>query len=212
MEKKEDYFNSRPRVGATQTRGVDYIHQVDFNSRPRVGATCPGNRCAPWTRYFNSRPRVGATGLSAKLRPVDGDFNSRPRVGATERIACRRAQLGISIHAPAWGRRWRRRPPSPPKWYFNSRPRVGATAILHKKEYCIYKKWRKNYKRFRPIGSTQDNPCFFSYYLIGFTCANLLEHSVWDRSAQTSSQQKRFSGLYEPSSSHAVDLALVMVP
>ena len=190
MEKKEDYFNSRPRVGATQTRGVDYIHQVDFNSRPRVGAT---NILRGGLHHRHISIHAPAWG-----RPCPSQLLNKV--------------LQISIHAPAWGRRWRRRPPSPPKWYFNSRPRVGATAILHKKEYCIYKKWRKNYKRFRPIGSTQDNPCFFSYYLIGFTCANLLEHSVWDRSAQTSSQQKRFSGLYEPSSSHAVDLALVMVP
>ena len=97
------YFNSRPRMGATVIKVRDHI-VFEFQFAPPHGGDSQPGRLAPTPRNFNSRPRMGAT-WGASL--------------------CDRHQ-GISIRAPAWGRR-QSRGRSARSLYFNSRPRMGAT-------------------------------------------------------------------------------------
>ena len=83
------------------------------------------------TDSFNSRSRVGSDLHPVPCKVEDYGFNSRSRVGSDQFSLGVQTEVGVSIHAPAWGATervllWRR-------FYhcFNSRSRVGSDPKAH---------------------------------------------------------------------------------
>ena len=118
-------FNSRTRVGATDSVGIGGNWMPSFNSRTRVGATGPLGtddadpavsihapvwvRPAPLARMTQTPPFqfTHPCGCDRFLKNcgirITG-FNSRTRVGATFFIHRYYLTPAVSIHAPVWVR------------------------------------------------------------------------------------------------------------
>ena len=80
--------------------GADGAH---FNPRARVGRDMSVTFFSVSPSYFNPRARVGRDADGRRQAAVSRNFNPRARVGRDWGLFAKDPDIGISIHAPAWG-------------------------------------------------------------------------------------------------------------
>ena len=102
--RRGNYFNSRPRVGASKAASnARYLAKLFQFSPPRGGrpVTCARDAVFP---NFNSRPRVGGVGMQVYLPLSPLISILAPAWGASlEHTHVAPGGVTISILAPAWG-------------------------------------------------------------------------------------------------------------
>ncbi len=123
-------FNSRPRMGATTFR-YEWIWEKIVSIHAPVWGRPARRRMVGDTRGFQFTPPYGGDTIPSAGSRATTCFNSRPRMGATRARRTASGSVGVSIHAPVWGRHdgagfllAQNR--------FNSRPRMGATVTNRK--------------------------------------------------------------------------------
>ena len=121
-----DYFNSRPRVGATCSLVLCAVSTLFQFTPPRGGRRIAHGDYIVIGGISIHAPAWGATDGAYPVFVLRKNFNSRPRVGGDRKREAAERLRDISIHAPAWGATIPCPGVVPPSCNFNSRPRVGG--------------------------------------------------------------------------------------
>ena len=125
--RRGNYFNSRPRVGASKAASnARYLAKLFQFSPPRGGRRRQIQEAGRAGRISILAPAWGASGHMCPRCRIS-EFQFSPPRGGRQYCALRiQSPYGISILAPAWGASSARPEPSACDCYFNSRPRVGG--------------------------------------------------------------------------------------
>ena len=125
-------FNPRARVGRDHAHLIYAVRAVDFNPRARVGrdyaSCCAVSDVAP---FQSTRPHGGATGDSLADAIAMGISIHAPAWGRDICVMYVQYIDGISIHAPAWGRdEVFAVDDAEPGTFQSTRPHGGATLLV----------------------------------------------------------------------------------